>query len=92
MECGLFMQEYAETSQMRMRDLEKANTSVRKEFAELKTNFDASERKSKKVEKELKETQAALKLEKEISEATNEAYKESVENLTKEKAELLEQL
>ena len=72
--------------------MEKANTSVRKEFAELKTNFDASERKSKKVEKELKETQAALKLEKEISEATNEAYKESVENLTKEKAELLEQL
>ena len=86
------MQEYAELSQRRMRDLEKANTSVRKDFAELKTNSDATERKLKMVEEELRGTQAILKLEKEVSEATNEAYKESLENLTKEKAELFEQL
>lgn len=69
----MFVQEYVDLNQRQVKDLEKSNTTVRRENSELKVVLKASEKTMKKVENEVESTRAILKMEHEMSETENEA-------------------
>ena len=85
MECNLYMQQYVESNQRKQKEIEKSMAAMKKEMAEMKSVFG---KKNKEMEKELKELKATLRVEKEVSEATNDA----LENVKKENRELTEQI
>ena len=68
----MFMRKNAESNQMKIRELEKSLSMMRKESSELKSGLIVSQWREKGLEKELKEVKAALKLEKETAELTIE--------------------
>lgn len=72
--------------------MEKSLSTAKKESSELRSGLLASQRKEKVLERELKETKATLKLEKETAEMTIEGYKEGFANVKKENEMLLEQM
>ena len=72
--------------------MEKSNTSLRKELAEAKSLVIEAEGRAADADKKASVAESTLKLEREVSKLEVGSYKQAMESLEKEKAELTEQL
>lgn len=82
LECNLFQHKYIKPSQEKARNLEKSNTTLRKELAETKAATDAMKKKVKEAKREAKGAKRAV----------IDAYKDSVVVLENEKVALVDHL
>ena len=81
-----------ESSQKRIRELEKSNTSLRKEAAEASERAGLAEKLANEAVDSVKVAEANLKLEKEVSQLEIDSLKEALKCLENEKQSLVEQL